>query len=146
VLLAVAPDGEVEPRRQSVHHRDADAMQAAGHLVGVLVELPAGVELGHDHFRRRHAFALVDLGGNAAAVVLHRGRAVGVERHLDLIAESGKSLVDGVVDHLIDHVVEARAVVGVADIHAGPLAHGIEALQHLDGLGTVVRGRGCFSF
>src|SRR5476649_1916032 len=32
--------------------------------------------------------------------------------------------IDGVVHHLIDHVMEARAVVGIADIHARPLAHG----------------------
>ena len=113
-------------------------MQPAGDLVGVLVEFPAGVQLGHDDFGRRDAFALVDVGRNAAAVIVDRGRAVSVEGHLDLVAVAGQSLVDGVVDHLIDHVVEARAVVGVADIHAGPLAHGIEALQNLDGLGAVV--------
>ena len=54
---------------------------------------------------------------------------------------AGQRLVDGVVDHLIDHVVQARAVVGVADIHARPLAHGVEAFQHLDRLGAVF-GRG----
>ena len=64
----------------------------------------------------------------------------------DLVAEAGQRLVDGVVHHLIDHVVEAGAVVGVADIHARPLAHGIEALQHLDELGTIVGGRGFFPF
>ena len=34
-------------------------------------------------------------------------------------------------------MVEARAVIGVADIHAGPLAHGIEALEDLDAVGTM---------
>ena len=68
------------------------------------------------------------------------------KRHLDLVAVAGQRLVDGVVDHLVDHVVQARAVVGVADIHARPLAHGIEALQDLDGLRTIVGGSGCFSF
>jgi len=48
MLLAVAPDGELEPRRQRIHHRDADAVQAARDLVGILVELTAGMELGHD--------------------------------------------------------------------------------------------------
>ena len=52
-------------------------------------------------------------------------------------AEAGQRLVDGVVDDFIDHVMQARAVVGVADIHAGALAHGIEALQDLDRLGVV---------
>ena len=45
---------------------------------------------------------------------------------------AGQRLVDGVVDHLVDHVVEAGAVIGVADIHARPLAHGVQAAQHLD--------------
>ncbi len=57
---------------ERVDHRDADAVQAARHLVGVLVELSAGMQLGHDHFGRRDAFALVDVGGDAAAVVARR--------------------------------------------------------------------------
>ena len=75
VLFAVAPDGELEPARQRVDHRDADAVQAAGHLVGVLVEFPAGMQLGHDDLGRRHAFALVDVGRDAAAVVDARCRS-----------------------------------------------------------------------
>ena len=71
VLLAVAPDRELEPGRQRVDDRDADAVQAAGHLVGVLVEFSAGMELGHDDLGRRDAFALVDVGRDAAAVVAH---------------------------------------------------------------------------
>ena len=109
-------------------------------LVGVLVELPAGMELGHDDLGRRDALLLVDVDGNAAAVVGDRDRAVAVQRHLDAVAVAGERLVDRVVDHLVDHVVQARAVVGVADIHARALAHGIEAAQHLDGVGVVVAG------
>ena len=44
-----------------------------------------------------------------------------------LVAIAGQGLVDRVVDDLVDHVMQARAVVGVADIHARPLAHGVEA-------------------
>ena len=52
---------------------------------------------------------------------------------------AGERLVDGVVDHLIDHVVEAGAVVRVADIHARTLAHGVEATQHPDGPCAIFR-------
>jgi hypothetical protein len=50
---------------------------------------------------------------------------------------AGQRLVDAVVDDLVDHVVQARAVVGVADIHAGPLAHGLQPLENLDGIGAI---------
>ena len=40
---------------------------------------------------------------------------------------AGLRLVDRVVDDLEGHVVQAGAVIGVADVHARPLAHGVEA-------------------
>ena len=51
---------------------------------------------------------------------------------------AGQRLVDGIVRNLEHHVVEARAVVGVADVHAGALAHRVEALEDLDALGAIV--------
>ena len=64
------------------------------------------------------------------------------ERHRDERGVAGQRLVDGVVDDLIDHVMQAGAVVGVADIHAGTLAHGVEAAQHLDRIRAIFGGRG----
>ena len=61
-----------------------------------------------------------------------------LQHHVDAVAIAGQRLVDRVVDDLVDHVVQAGAVVGVADIHARPLAHGVEAAQHLDRIGVVV--------
>jgi hypothetical protein len=99
------------------------------------------VQLGHDDLGRRDPLLAVDAGRDAAPVVTHGDGAIGVERHPDVTSVAGERLVDGVVDHLIDHVVQARTVVGVADIHARPLAHGVEALEHLDRVGAVF-GRG----
>ena len=55
-----------------------------------------------------------------------------VQRNRDFRAVARQRLVDGVVDHLVDHVVQARAVVGVADIHAGALADRFQPLEDLD--------------
>ena len=63
-----------------------------------------------------------------------------VTTHLRGVA--GQRLVDGVVDDLVDHVVEAGAVIGVADIHARPLAHRVEALEDLDRIRVVIGGDG----
>ncbi len=139
---AVAPDAQIQPFRQRVHHRDADAVQAARYLVGILVELTAGMQLGHDDLGRRDALFLVDVDRDAAAIVAHADRAVAIQLDLDLVAPAGQAFVDGVVDHLIDHVMQARPVIGVADIHAGTLAHGVQPAQHLDAVSAIIRRRG----
>ena len=59
---------------------------------------------------------------------------------LTSVAWPGERLVDAVVDDLVDHVVQARAVVGVADVHAGTLADGLQPLENLDGIGAVFVG------
>ncbi len=140
VLLAVAPDRQLERARKRVDHGHADAVQAAGDLVGVLVEFSAGMQLGHDHFGGGHAFTLMDVGRDAAAVVAHGAGAVGIEGDHDLLGKARQGLVDGIVDDLVDHVMQAGAVVGIADIHARPFAHGIEALEHLDRFRVVIGG------
>ena len=116
-------------------------MQAARDLVGVLVEFAAGMKLGHDDFGGRNSLARVDVGGDAAAIVADRAGAIGIERDGDAVGIAGQRLVDGIVDHLVDHVMETGAVIGVADIHAGALAHGIETFQDLDRVGAIFGGR-----
>ena len=59
-------------------------MQAAGDLVAAAVaELAAGVQDGEDDLDGRLALLLHDRDGDAAAVVDHRDRVVGVDRDRD---------------------------------------------------------------
>src|SRR5437588_11595055 len=107
-------------------------MQSARNFVGVLVEFPAGVELRHNDLSGRDAFTFVDVGWNAAAVVTDGAGAVRIEYDRYFLGKTGKRFVDRVVDGLIDHVMQAGAIISVADIHSGPFANGIEPLEHLD--------------
>ncbi len=63
-----------------------------------------------------------------------------MEDHVHAGAEARQGLVDGVVHHLVDHVVQATAVIGVADVHAGPLPDGLEVSQDRDVVGGVAVG------
>ena len=56
------------------------------------------------------------------------------------VGVAGQRLVDGVVDDLVDQVVQA-ALAGRADVHARPLAYRLEALE--DGDGPRVVRQGC---
>jgi hypothetical protein len=77
------------------------------------------------------------------AVVLDPDAAVGQQRHPDGVAVAGQRLVDGVVDDLPHHVVQA-ALAGGADVHTGALAHRLQALEDGDGAAGVgvLRGSG----
>ena len=137
VDLAVAADLRDELLGEGVHDGDAHAVEAAGDLVGVVVKLAARVEDGEDHLERRDLLDGVLLHGDAAAVVVDRDRVVRVDGHLDLGAEAGHGLVDGVVHDLPHQVVQAGGG-RRADVHARALPDRLETLEDLDGLPAVV--------
>lgn len=126
--LAAAVHLHVEASGEGVDDGRANAVEAAGGRVGAAAELTAGVELGVDDFDAGQALAGDNVDGDASAVVGDGGGVVGVEAHVDSVAVSFQSLIDGVVDDLPEAVHEA-SVVGGADVHAGALAHRLEAFE-----------------
>ena len=77
---------------------------------------------------------------NAAAVVDDRDRLVDVDRDVDLIAVAGQRLVYRVVDDLVDEMMQPGCA-RRPDVHGGPLADRLEALEDLDLVGAVVVAR-----
>ena len=60
-----------------------------------------------------------------------------MDADLNFVAVPGQGLVDGVVDRFKHHVVQAGAIVGIADVHAGSFAHRVQTLEYLDTAGIV---------
>ena len=114
-LVAVAPDRELEPLGERV---------------------AAGVLDGEDDLGRRLLLLLHDVDRNAAAVVGDRDARVRVDDDVDLVGLAGQGLVDRVVHHLVDQVMEA-AHTGRADVHPWTLAHRLETLENGDVLCAV---------
>src|SRR5262249_59681791 len=116
---AVAADLRHQALAQRVDDAGADAVQAAGDLVGVVVELAAGVQRGEDHLQRALAGLGVGVDGDAPAVVGHGdGLAVRLQGHDDPRGVAVHHLVDRVVDDLPEQVVQPRFV-DAPDVHAG---------------------------
>src|SRR5690606_24659592 len=86
---------------------------------------------------RGNPFFLVDIDRNATAIVADGDRLIGVDGDADLAAVASQGLVDRVVQHLEHHVVQAGAVVRVADVHTRTLAYRVQPLQHLDAVRVV---------
>ena len=112
-------------------------MQAAGDFVGVVVEFAARVQHGHDDFGGAAAFFGVDIDRDAAAVVAHGDGFVLVDDDVDFGAVAGEGFVDGVIDDFKDHVMQAAAVVSVADIHAGADAYRFQSFEYANAGGIV---------
>ena len=136
VDLPVELDRRDQPLGERVDDGHADAVQAAGDLVAVAAELAAGVELRQDDLERGDPGARDLVDRDAAAAVDDGDRVVGVDRHLDRVVVARHRLVDGVVDDLVDQVVEA-ADAGRADVHPRPQPDRLEAFEDGDVLGRV---------
>ena len=134
---AVAADLYLGPLGQEVHDRHADAVQAAGSLVGALAELAAELEDSHHAFKRADIAArllrelFVSLDGDAAAVVHHRDRVIRVDGDRHLVGVARHGLVDRVVNHLVHQMVEA-AHRCVTDVHARALTDVLQVREVLE--------------
>ena len=135
--LAIARHLDDQLVGQRIHHRDADAVQAARRRIDLAVELAAGMQRGEDDFERRLVLELgMRVDGNAAAIVAHQHAVAAQHLEIDRVGVARDRLVHGVVEHL-GHEMMQGPLVGAADIHGGALADGLQPLQHLDVAGGV---------
>ena len=104
--FAVAANLQHEVLAQGVDHADADSMQTARDFVGFRLKFAACVQGGHDHLRRGLPFGLVQVHRDTTPVVFHGNAFVGVDDNLDGVAIAGQGLIDGVVHHFVNQVVQ----------------------------------------
>ena len=132
-----AVDLDLNHARQGVHHRDADAVKAAGNLVALASELAACVQdREHNLGGRKVVVLLVPIDRDAAAVVPDLDTAVGHDPNIDAVAVAGHGLIDRIVDDLPDEVVKPGRS-RRTDVHTGSLANGLQAFENLDVAGVV---------
>ena len=107
VFLAVALDPALELLRQRIDHRHADAVQAAGDFVVLVVEFSAGVQAREDQLDAAHLLFRMDVHRHAAAIVRHGQGVVLVQRDVDFLGVAGERFVDRVVDDFVREVIRA---------------------------------------
>ena len=66
-----------------------------------------------------------------------------MQRYLDMIAKAGHGLVNSVIHHLINQMVQP-AVIGRADIHARTAANRLQPFQHLNVVFIIMGIGRCF--
>ena len=80
----------------------------------------------------RGVLGLVDTDRNAATIILDTYGIVRMVQNGYFMAMPGQRLVDGIVDDLEDHVVQAGPVIRVPYVHTRTFADGIQAFENLN--------------
>jgi hypothetical protein len=88
--------------------------------------------------------AFVHVGRDAAAVVDDADRIIEVDRDVDFGTEAGERLVDGVIDDLVNQVVQSGRPRG-ADVHRRTLADRFKPFEDLDAFRAVFAADVCRS-
>src|SRR5206468_3954915 len=136
VLLGIRPAASpylgLDPLTQGSNGFGADAVQARGNLISILVELGAGADGRHDDFQRRPLGFGMLVHGDSAAVVVHAQAAIDVDLHEDVPAVAGQRFIDAVIHQFVNEVVQAAGR-NISDIHAGTLPNvgGIAKYLHI---------------
>ena len=125
-----------EPFAQRVDDRRADAVQAAGIRIILMIEFAARVQPGVDHLHARDAQFRVDIDRNAAAVVLHGGAAVLVQLHGDAPGVAIGHLVNRVIHDFPKQVVQTAGACR-ADVHTRTHPNRIQPFKHLEHAGRI---------
>ena len=112
-------------------------MQAARYLVGTFIELAACMQHRHHYLKSAAMLFLVHVHGNTAAIVLHGDRVIRINGDFNVRAVTGKRLVDGVVHHFIDKMVQPF-LANVSNVHSRTLAHSFQPFKHLNVAGRIV--------
>jgi hypothetical protein len=113
-------------------------MQTTADFVGTVIELAASVEFCHDDFSSRNTKFLVLIHWNSSPIISYRERMVGMKNNLHRVVESCEMFVNRVVDHFPNAVVESRAVMRVAEVHARSFSNGLETLENLDASSVII--------
>ncbi len=93
-------------------------MQAAGDLVAVATELAARVQLRQNDRQCRKTLVCDHIDRDAGTGVANGDGVVRMDGDVDEIVAAGERLVDGIVDHLVDEMVEAPGP-RRPDVHPG---------------------------
>src|ERR1700734_490888 len=97
MLNTVTPNAQAKPFRKRIHNRNANAIDAPPYRVRILFELPARVQLRQDYLGPGYVGGRMAVGWDAASVVAHRRRAVGLQYDFDKIAVASQSFINRIV-------------------------------------------------
>ena len=101
-------------------------MQTTGGCVGSAAKFSTGVQFGENNFDTRESGFWLDVNGNSTAVIFYGHTAVFIQFYGDMLAVTGKRLINAVIDDLPEAMHQSAAI-GGTDVHARSLPNGLQS-------------------
>ena len=124
--VSVAFDLYGQSGGQRIYNGGTDTVKTAAGLIGIVIELTAGMECRINNTLCADTLG-VHLYGDTTAVIGYRCGTVCFQDHIDLIAISCKMFIHGVIQKLKDQMIQTFCGCG-SDIHSGPHPYCFKAL------------------
>jgi hypothetical protein len=125
------------PFGEGVYHRNPDAVEAPGNLIGIFVEFAPRMEPGHNQFQGADPLGGVDVYRDTPAIVLHPDHIITFKNHKNIIAEALHGFIYRIIYNLKDQMMETVDA-GGPNIHTRPFPYRLQALKNLDILGRII--------
>jgi hypothetical protein len=106
-------------------------VQTTGYCVATATKFSSGVKNCQYNFNRRLFLNRVHIHWDSTTVVGDFDPALGGYKHVDVIAVTGESFVNRVVDDFINEVVKTTWTSG-ADVHTRTFANSLKPFENLD--------------
>jgi hypothetical protein len=102
-----------------------------------MIEFAAGMQGAHDQLQSGNPLGGMHFHWDAAAVILDATAAVPMKNNLDFRTVPGQGLIDTVVNHLVNKVMQPFFR-GIADVHGRPHPDPFKAGKNLDLIRSVI--------
>src|SRR5690625_1158836 len=104
--LAFEMNFGIKMRREAIYTTYPNAVQSACNLVAILVKFAAGMQLGQNHFNRGQFNLRMFIHWNTPPVIHNSLGPVFVDSLFDLIAVAGERLINRIINHFIDKMMQ----------------------------------------
>ena len=81
----------------------------------------------------------MNIDRNTAPIIAYAARPVRMQSNLDAVSVPCEAFINRIIDNFLDHMVQARAVIRIANIHARTLSNRVKAFKNFDAICAVIR-------
>ena len=122
--------------RKRVNHGYTYTVQTTGYLVAVTAELTAGMKHRQNDFDSGHT-AFVHVYRDTTSIIRNGNAVIPMNRHINLVAVTGQSFVDGVIDNFVYEMMQTTFG-SAADIHTRTHTHSLQTFENLNLFSTII--------